>query len=245
MIPKTINYCWFGDGELSSLNRKCIKSWKDKCPDYKIIEWNETNYDISKTPQFVQDAYKKHEWSFVSDYARLDIIYNNGGIYLDTDVEVLKSLNVLLKNSNGYMGFESEEFVNSGLGFASEKGNKIIAQMMQFYRNISFDEKSKINYTCPVINTKVLKENGLLLNNKLQVINGIKILPTEYLCPKNIYTGKTKITSKTVSIHYYNASWLSSGRKAKFKFIIIVKKILPKKIVSRIRLYVRNKRNEK
>ena len=128
MIPKIIHYCWFGGNEIPENDKKCIESWKKYCPDYKIIRWDESNYDYKKN-SYMREAYEAKKWGFVPDYARLDIIYNYGGIYLDTDVELLKSLDEIL-DCEGFFGFESENLVNLGLGFGAVKGNEIIRDMM-------------------------------------------------------------------------------------------------------------------
>ncbi len=131
MIPHKIHYFWFGSGEKSKEVIKCIDSWKKNCPDFEIIEWNETNYDIHKHP-FMEKAYEEKKWAFVSDYARLDILYNIGGIYLDTDVEVIKDLAPLCSNE-AYMGFESPELVNDGHGFGCSPGMEIFKEMLDVY----------------------------------------------------------------------------------------------------------------
>ena len=121
MIPKIINYCWFGKNPLPTSVKKCINSWKKYCPDYKIIQWDETNFDV-KSNMFVKEAYEAKAWAFVSDYARLKVKYENGGIYFDTDVELVKNLDFLLKNS-AYIGIQQSEYLcNTGLGFGAEKG---------------------------------------------------------------------------------------------------------------------------
>ena len=122
MLPKKIHYCWFGGNELPDLAIKCIESWKKYCPDYEIIEWNETNFDL-ECCDFVKEAYKAKKWAFVSDYARLKVVYDNGGIYLDTDVELVKSLDILLQEKC-YFGEETTGYVATGLGFGAENGNR-------------------------------------------------------------------------------------------------------------------------
>ena len=124
MIPKKIHYCWFGNNSMPDEYIKYIDGWKKLCPDYSIIRWDESNYDVNKHP-FISKAYKDRKWAFVSDYARLDIIYNNGGIYLDTDVQLIKNIDEL-RRFRAYVGFEAESFINTGLGFGAEKGNIFI-----------------------------------------------------------------------------------------------------------------------
>ena len=128
MIPKKIHYCWIGGNPLPELAIKCIESWKKYCPDYEIIEWNEKNYDFRKN-QFMREAYDEKKWGFVPDYARLDIIYEHGGIYLDTDVEIIKPLDSLLKEQ-GFAGMEQPGIVALGLGFGAEPKLPLIKELM-------------------------------------------------------------------------------------------------------------------
>ena len=206
-IPKTIHYCWFGGNELGEKEKKCIESWKRIMPDYKIIRWDESNYDTNKN-DFIKNAMKYKKWAFVSDYARLDIIYNYGGIYLDTDVEVIKSFDDLLKNKSFY-GFESNQFVANGLGFGAEKNNEIVRENMDLYTNINFDINNLNSISCPKITTEILKKHGLILNNKFQQLDFATVYPKDFFCPKNYSTGELKVTENTFSIHHYSMSWHS------------------------------------
>lgn len=235
MIPKVIHYCWFGENKIPPKIKRNIKDWKKKNPDYKFVKWDENNFDLTNTNAFVKEAAVKHKWAFVSDFVRLYAIYSCGGVYLDTDVKLLKSLDELLKRfPNGYMGFESQKNVNSGLGFAAQKGDKIIEQMIEYYAQMSFDKKHISSQACPIINTTVLKKNGLNENNKEQVVGDLTILPNEYLSPLNIFTGEINITANTYSIHMNDASWMNTKNKAIFKTIVLVKKILPSFVVKYI-----------
>lgn len=231
MIPKIIHYCWFGYNPKPKNVLKCIASWRKTCPDYQIIEWNEDNYSVDSSCEFVREAYKNKMWAFVSDYARLDIIYNHGGIYLDTDVELLKTPNTLIEKGKGYIGFESKTAVNSGLGFAAEKGNTIINEMRIVYHSLKFDIVNPHKIACPVLNTSVLEKYGLLKNNCLQMVGNIQILPEEYLCPENMFTGKICYTSNTISVHHYSGSWMPFHVKIRISFIVKAKRILPHRLV--------------
>ena len=240
LIPHTINYCWFGGAELSPLAKKCIASWKKYCPDFEIVRWDESNYPIADKCQFVQDAYKSKKWAFVSDYARLDIIYQNGGIYLDTDVEIIASPNKLLKEINkGYFGWQETELVASGLGFAMEKENPIIKEMMHVYEISSFDVTNLASFTCPVINTRVLKVHGLVVDGSDQLINGIRILPPEYLCPINLSSGIRFFSENTISIHHFDGSWMNESERKRMKIYKGIKSIIPTFMTQKIRTTVR------
>ncbi|GAB2026064.1 glycosyltransferase [Lactovum odontotermitis] len=216
MIPKKIHYCWFGGSPLPAKAKKIIETWRKFCPDYEIIEWNETNYDVHKN-KYMADAYKEKKWGFVSDYSRLDIIYNEGGFYLDTDVELLKSLDELRENE-AYMGFEGAEKVEavaSGLGFGAVKENETIKALRDLYESLNFyNLDGSLNLTpCPKYQTDFFLKWGLKINNKFQTIAGVKIYPTEYFDPKDYYFGKTYVTKNTISIHQYEMSWKSKKDK--------------------------------
>lgn len=224
-IPKVIHYCWFGKGKMPKLAKKCIKSWKKYCPDYKIICHNEDNFDLTQN-RYLNEAYKAGKWAFVSDYARLKIICDNGGIYLDTDVELIKPIDDLLL-TKGFMGFDEKGIVATGLGFGAEKGNKIVSEFLKDYDNIPFvlPDGSYDLTPCPDRNTEALKRLGMDIKNTSQTFMDITFLPDEYLCPMNYYTGKKTITENTYSIHHYSASWTSvvTKRTTRIKRIIGVR----------------------
>lgn len=213
MIPKVIHYCWFGGNEKGETIRKCMVSWRKFCPDYEFIEWNESNYDVTKQP-FMKKAYEEGKWAFVADYARIDILYRYGGIYLDTDVELISSLDSFLKY-DFYAGFESVSFVSFGLGFGSVQGHTLLKDILDYYDRIAFpdDDFGLSMISCPRIQTDALKRRGLVCNNKTQIVDGCHIFCTEYFCPMSFKTGETKITEKTVSIHHFDMSWNSESFK--------------------------------
>lgn len=217
MIPKTIHYAWFGNNPLPPLAIKCMESWKKYCPDYEIKGWNESNYDYTLHP-YPYEAYKHKKYAFVTDYMRMDILYRYGGIFFDTDVEIIKNFDSLM-TYEGFTGFECGEFeefpVNVGIGIGANKGNPIIKAMLDDYDGRQFiDEKGKLNMTpCPLYQTRVLKSFGLIPENTCQNLGDMIVFPTEYFCPKNYYTAKTKITPNTYSIHHYSATWMPSYRK--------------------------------
>ena len=216
-IPKIIHYCWFGGNPLPELAQKCIASWKKFCPDYEIKEWNESNYDVAKN-KYMKEAFENKQWAFVSDYARLDIIYEHGGIYFDTDVEVVRPLNNLL-TFKGFAGFENEKSVNSqkscntGLGFGAIPKLPIIKELRNCYDKLSFIQKDGSFNTlpCPRYQTKYLLQKGLVLNNSFQEIDGLTIFPAEYFAPKDYYSGKINLTKNTYSIHHFDGSWVNHG----------------------------------
>ncbi len=218
MIPKIIHYCWFGGAKKTRLVKKCIKSWKKHCPDYKIIEWNEDNFDVSCNT-FCAEMYKRKKWAFLSDYARLKIIFENGGIYLDTDVELVKPLDPLLSN-RAYMGYEINDRINTGLGFGSVCGLSILKENMILYDTLTdFDNLgTNVDFT-----TTVFRRHGIRPDNgTIQHVEDIALYPVEYFCPKPVETGLIELTDKTISIHHYTGSWFnkeqrSRNRKRRFK----------------------------
>ena len=211
-IPKVIHYCWFGKAPLSELAMRCIASWKQYCPDYKIVEWNEENFDVN-TNIYVKEAYDERGWAFVSDYVRLYVLFNYGGVYLDTDVELLKSLDSLLTNK-GVLGFEAEKRIQTGV-MASVIGNSIFKEFLDDYRNINF---KKSDGSCDLTSnvarvTNICKKHGFLLNNTLQEVDDLILLPIEYLCPKNWETLEVNITENTLCIHHFDGSWLEDEKR--------------------------------
>ncbi len=212
-IPKVIHYCWFGKGKLPSLAEKCIASWKKFCPDYKIVCHNEDNFDINSN-KYAKQAYDAKKWAFVSDYVRLKVLYDEGGIYFDTDVELIKPIDSLIEEY-GYMGFDDNGVISTGLGFACEKENELVGALLHDYDDISFilPDGSYDLTPCPDRNTKTMVSLGLNLQEKKQVFMGIRMLPEDYLCPMKYYTGKKIITKNTYSIHHFCASWTSKTAK--------------------------------
>lgn len=213
-IPKVIHYCWFGGNPLPKSAQKCINSWKKYCPDYEIIQWNEENFDFSEN-RYAREAYEQKKWAFVSDYARLKIIYEYGGIYLDTDVELIKSFDPLLSH-DGFMGFQDKTQVASGLGFGACKHHPIIRKMLQDYDDIPFirEDGSLDTTACPRRNTQALLTEGLLLEYpEVQNLHGIYIYPPEYFCPIDYLTGIRRKTKNTYSIHHFDASWQTKEQR--------------------------------
>lgn len=213
MIPKVIHYCWVGGKPLPELAQKCIASWKQHMPDYAIKEWNEQNYDFTQN-EYMRDAYDSKKWGFVPDFARLDIIFNYGGIYLDTDVKAVKSFDGLL-NYKGFCGIECGNHVALGLGFGAEPGNTLIKEMRDAYISLQFkNPDGTLNLQpAPKIQTELLLKKGYRMENRLQFVDDCVILPEEYLCPKNYGTGEINITPNTYSIHLYDSSWVSEDEQ--------------------------------
>ena len=221
-IPKIIHYCWFGGNSLPGSAIKCINSWKRYFPDYEIKEWNESNYNVRKIA-YIAQAYDARKYAFVSDYARFDILYHEGGLYFDTDVEVIKPFDDIL-NNGAFMGCEIDGLdinvgccVNPGLGIAAAPGLGLYREVLDFYATQQFLMNDGTLNTETVVTkiTKLLKEHGLKNEKGIQFVDGITIYPKEYFNPLNNNTGELDITPNTHSIHWYSMSWMSSTQKVK------------------------------
>ena len=214
-IPKIIHYCWFGGNEIPDHDKKCIDSWRKYCPDYEILEWNEDNYDVNQIP-YIKEAYEAKKWAFVSDYIRIDVVYRYGGIYMDTDVEVIRSLDELLEYM-AYVGLEAESnCIGFGLGFGAEKGNRILKELCDYYRTLRFiKEDGTFDLTPnPIIVTEYLKSKGFeFVPKKIGMMDEFTVFPEEYFCPQTFSSGQIQITNKTYSIHHYHASWQTEDEK--------------------------------
>lgn len=225
MIPKTIHYCWFGKKDLPAEYKKYIASWRKYLPDYEIIEWNETNFDVNCIP-FIQEAYGVGKYAYVSDYARLKVLYENGGVYFDTDVEVIRPMDDLMVRGS-WMGIEkhqntpeARDMVALGLGFAVEPHNPIIREIMSFYENTHYifpDGQMKQIPIVP-ITTNVLQRYGLKKHtDQPYTIEGITIYPWMYFCPIEFMSSKLEISEYTYTIHHYSATWMSWSDKLKMR----------------------------
>lgn len=219
-IPKVIHYCWFGGNPLPELAVRCIDSWKKYCPGYEIKEWNETNFDINCC-RYIRQAYEKKRWAFVSDYARFKILYDNGGLYFDTDVELIKPVDDLIAIGS-FMGAEvgaiaSKELVAApGLGLAAAPGLGLYKEILDYYDKCSFvDEMGEDTILDTVVTrtTRILKAHGYKGDGNVEEVCGITIYPPDYFCPKNFRNGELIITENTRSIHHYTASWLNKREK--------------------------------
>lgn len=216
-IPKVIHYCWFGRTEIPEQNKVWMASWKKYCPDYEIVEWNEDNYDVASNV-YMCEAYKAKKWGFVSDYARLDIVYNYGGIYLDTDVEVIKNLDDLLYQ-NAFVGIDASKRISLGLGFGARPRFELIKELMDEYNNRSFYfPDGTINITAaPTLQIPFFSKLGYVNNGEYQKIGNLSIYPEKVLSGKSNVTGAVNPTENTFSIHHYDGSWNSEEKKERVR----------------------------
>ncbi len=209
MIPKIIHYCWFGGKPLPRMARRCKESWSRNFPNYEIREWNERNFDVRKH-EYTQFCYDNKLWAYLSDYVRLAVVEEYGGLYFDTDVEVVRRPDELLDKCHAYFGWETAEFVNTGLGFAAEAHHEAVRAMKEKYEGLVMDGKYSYDngklWGCPLLNTLALKERGLRCDGSRQEVCGAEVLPAEYLCPYVDATGELKKTERTISIHWFSKS---------------------------------------
>ena len=206
MIPKKIHYCWFGGKPKPMLAEKCIASWRRFCPDFEIVEWNESNYDVTAHP-YTKSCSERGMWAFLSDYARLDVVFREGGLYFDTDVELIRDPSELLEE-HAFFAFENRDYVATGLGFGAEAGHPAVAAMLREYDAFreAGEEFSPIG--CPTLNTRVLEGFGLAKNGQDQRLGDVRVLSPEWMNPLDDPTGRLNLTDRTVSIHWYAKSAL-------------------------------------
>ena len=250
-IPKTIHYCWFGGNPLPKSAEKCIASWRKYCPDYEIIRWDESNFDLNCNAYCATMAERK-KWAFLSDYARLKIVCEHGGVYLDTDVELVKPLDHLV-DKGSFMGFECSDLVATGLGFAAEKGHPFVKENMDYYEQLTAFEQVR---ACPHITTELLERYGLVRDcTKTQQLADMTVYAAEYLCPKNERTGLMTRTKNTHSIHHYDASWFEESwkeskkrryRQEKIRYLLhtpnrLLMKLLGDERYARLKLFLKRK----
>lgn len=229
MIPKIIHYCWFGRSPLPELAQRCIASWKKFLPDHEIQEWNEDNFDVNIIP-YTAEAYRQKKYAFVSDYARFWFLYRYGGIYFDTDVEVIRPMDEIINKGN-FMGFEQDPDgrntpgryaprycfnVALGLGFGISKEHPFMRKMMNYYKALEFNgaELNPWFKTIVAYTTEALMEEGLQNIRGIQQVGDITVYPHEYFAPIDVITGRLHITPNTYTIHHYMGSWDDGSRKS-------------------------------
>lgn len=230
MIPKIIHYCWFGKNPLPPLAIKCIESWKKYLPDYEIKEWNEDNFNVNIIP-YTAEAYQAKKYAFVSDYARFWILYNYGGIYFDTDVELIKPIYDII-NKGPFWGCEGSSCnintigIAPGLGIGSYKKHPVYKSILDYYKTLHFVKENNSEYITIVdYTTKIFTELGWKKKNSIQQVNDMYIYPVDYFSPMDIITKKLIITNNTRSIHWYNASWKEKSLKK--DLIVLIRKLIP------------------
>lgn len=213
MIPKIIHCCWFGGGPKPRLAKRCMASWKRFCPDWQIIEWNETNFDIDQNG-YTRMCAERGQYAFLSDYVRLAVVERYGGVYLDMDVELLGPLEDLL-TEEAFFGFETPRYVATGLGFGSRAHGRAVRALLHAYDPLLDGQHG--TRTCPALNTAALEAWGLVPDGSRQRVAGALILPVDWLNPMDSATGRVRVTENTRAIHHYAASWLSPGKRLRLR----------------------------
>lgn len=236
MIPKVIHYIWFGGNPLSPLAEKCLASWRRYMPNYEIKRWDEANFDVYAC-DYTSEAYEHGKWAFVSDYARFQILYQEGGVYLDTDVELIKPLDDIIEQGP-YMGFETDPApgvdgtpapglglaANPGLGLAASPGLGLYKTIIDSYKGDHFVKPNGVldQTTVVVRTTDILRGLGMQEVFGIQQVAGVSLYPKEYFCPQDFLTKETIITENTHSIHHYDASWAGPATRFKHKVMRVV-----------------------
>lgn len=213
-MEKKIHYCWFGGKPLSRKVKQCIKTWKKFLPDYEIIEWNENNFDINICP-FVKQAYENKKWAFVSDYARIYALYQQSGIYLDTDVKILKDVSHIV-DKEMFFGYEDSGLVGTAIIGVKEKNNKYIKEILDYYNKLEeFNPDMMYNYANPVIITKAIKKYDHITDEKgIDIFdNNIYVYPRDYFFPLSYNYAEREFTENTCMVHLFNATWTSLGER--------------------------------
>jgi mannosyltransferase OCH1-like enzyme len=234
-IPKTIHYCWFGGKEKPDIVKRCMNSWKEKLPDYQIVEWNEANFDINVN-SYVKEAYDSGKYAFVSDYVRVHALYHYGGIYLDTDVEVFKSFNDLLHHQS-FWGFEQENYIATST-IGAQKGNVLIKQFLESYKDKKFlKEDGTINsLTNVAIITNMLEDLGLKLDGMYQEMESVGVFyPQTYFSPYDYINCQKLITERSYAIHHFYKSWLPFKIRVKGKLKAFLSKVIGGHNIARLR----------
>lgn len=214
MIPKIIHYCWFGRGEMPKLMKKCLKSWKKYCSDWQIVRWDEDSFDVNST-LWTRQAYEARKFAFVSDFVRLKALYEMGGVYLDTDVELVQPLEKFLEHE-AFSGFESENMVQTGV-IGAQKGHPVIRAWLDYYQDKAYIVDGKPIMVPNVSHiTEHLRANGLEMNDKLQFINGMAVYPQTWFCPLSAVSIERRITENTHVLHYFTSTWRTDKAKKDF-----------------------------
>lgn len=247
MIPKKIHFCWFSDGEYPdgeypSRIQKCLASWKKFLPEYEVVCWTTKNFDFTKNI-FALEALNAKKWAFVSDYVRLSVLYEYGGIYLDSDVEIVKPFDEDLLTNTAFLGLESEGVITSWL-IGSEAKNPLIKEFLEYYKDRHFCINNRYDTTPNTVPlSKICKKHGLTNENIIQDLGLVKVYPEEYFCAKSVIDGKIRITPNTYTIHHFDGGWQSPQDRFIKKMKYLVFSIIGSSMYPRIRSIYRKIRD--
>lgn len=235
-IPKIIHYCWFGKKEKPSVVKKCIETWRNILSDYQIIEWNENSFDINFN-EFVREAYENGKFAFVSDYVRVYSLYNYGGIYLDTDVEVYKPFSKEILKNDSFWGFEEKNYIATST-IGAKKGNSLIKTFLESYDNKRFIKKNGEfdTLTNVAIVTDIIKKLGVNLDGRYQKIDDIATFyPQEYFSPYDYINCYSKKTDNTYTEHHFYKSWLPFEERIKGRCKKVIAKLIGGERIAKVR----------
>lgn len=256
MIPKIIHYCWFGPNPIPETEKKCIASWKRFFPDYDFKFWNEKTFDLDSAPLFAKQAYEHKRFAFVSDYVRVKVLHDFGGLYFDSDLEVLKGFDVVLKNNFNFLGFETKAHLGTAvMGFCPR--HKILREFLDYYENHPFlDEKGRMNNIANVtILTDILTPLGLISDGSFQQVDDIYIYNREWFYPKKISNTEFCYTNETIAVHRCSNSWMTEKQRKRGNNRFWIKilrpilqkgrlwgqKIIGKERINHLEIIIRNK----
>lgn len=248
MIPKKIHYCWFGRKPLPPKALACIASWRKFLPDYEIIEWNEDNFDVNSI-KYTSDAYLAGKYAFVSDFARFKVLYDHGGLYFDTDVEVIRPMYDVIE-AGPFMGFElnpnskSKQYpcgaVAAGLGLGAEPGMPLYKQIMDYYVRTQFT--TGLNSVTVVYHvSQLLRKEGLECKPGIQHVAGVTIYPADWFNPFDDGTGRVYKTANTRTIHWYSKTWMDARIRWRIPFTRFVHRFINPKFTGFIKKYIQNR----
>ncbi|AGE29669.1 MULTISPECIES: glycosyltransferase family 32 protein [Enterococcus] len=225
MIPKIIHYCWFGEKIKPEEIKNNLDNWRRKLPEFEIIEWNEQNFDINSIP-FVKEAYDRKMFAFVSDVARLHALLTHGGVYLDTDIEIVKDFTPIINNYSAVFSLENNNSIVATSFIASEEKHPIIMELFEKYQNMNFIDTNGNEVTIPNTTylTEIIKKQNFYIKNEIQELDGIALFPDTYFSSFNLETGKPRYTRQTYTVHHFSASWQdrSFHLKKKIKKLLVV-----------------------
>lgn len=220
MENKYIHYCWFGGKPLPDLAIKCLDSWKKYLPDYEIIRWDESNVDLEEC-SFVKGAYENKKWAFVSDYVRTKALYEYGGIYFDTDMEIVKPIDNLFECQT-FLGVEDSGFVAVGVWYEKKAHSFLPEKLLQKYQSLTeFSVDLMSSLSIPNLLTNILKDYNITYGSKeIQYLEeGIVIYPRDYFYPYSFNRDNNLFSENTCMIHYYDATWLSKRQKLEMQMV--------------------------
>lgn len=227
-IPKKIHCFWFSGSPKDEMAKKCMESWQRWCPDYEIIQWNCDNYDVTKNA-YMYEAFLHHKWAYVTDYARLDVLDKQGGIYLDLDLELVRNLDCLLQN-DFFAGFGPLRDVELA-AFGCVPNHSLVKEMLKIYNEKEFwsDREPNLLDVQPMIMDRLLEKKGFNINGRYQMINDSALYPRDIFSPRNWFTGEIAITENTFGIHHCAGGWISKkvkdGNEERGKKLQILKEI--------------------